>query len=144
MLSDQDLHCFLLNSFILDQETKIRWHGCAQLIWRHTFDKRHVFGVKCLSCFYTKIILFTFSKNYMLLGKCCVVLYHMDFVMLQGVPGNGSFTSKDQLYLVLTSIIYTCSVAHASTNFPQYDEYAFPPNYPALLTGKPPTDKVNT
>lgn len=60
---------------------------------------------------------------------------------LLGVPGNGSFTSKDQLYLVLTSIIYTCSVAHASTNFPQYDEYAFPPNYPALLNGAPPKDK---
>lgn len=62
---------------------------------------------------------------------------------LQGVPGNGNFTRKEDLYLALTSIIYTCSVAHASTNFPQYDEYAFPPNYPALLNGEPPNDKVN-
>lgn len=43
---------------------------------------------------------------------------------------------------MFTSIIYTCSVAHASTNFPQYDEYAFPPNYPASMNGVPPKDKV--
>ncbi|XP_052793622.1 polyunsaturated fatty acid 5-lipoxygenase-like isoform X5 [Mya arenaria] len=61
---------------------------------------------------------------------------------LNGVPSNGQFASKDDLYLVLTSIIYSCSVAHASTNFPQYDEYAFPPNYPALLNGEPPKDKT--
>ncbi|XP_060586928.1 allene oxide synthase-lipoxygenase protein-like [Ruditapes philippinarum] len=55
---------------------------------------------------------------------------------------NVNFISKDQLYTVLTSIIFTCSVSHASTNFPKYDEYAFPPNYPALLTGTPPKDKT--
>ncbi|XP_052225504.1 allene oxide synthase-lipoxygenase protein-like isoform X2 [Dreissena polymorpha] len=60
---------------------------------------------------------------------------------LEGVPSHGKFSSKEDLYLTLTSIIYTCSVAHASTNFPQYDEYAYPPNYPALLNGEPPKDK---
>ncbi|XP_060063432.1 allene oxide synthase-lipoxygenase protein-like isoform X3 [Ylistrum balloti] len=59
-----------------------------------------------------------------------------------GVPGNGKIENQDQLIIILTSIIYTCSVAHAATNFPQYDEYAFPPNYPASLGGKPPTDKT--
>lgn len=60
---------------------------------------------------------------------------------LLGVPGNGHFTSNEQLTAVLTTIIYTCSVSHASTNFPQYDEYGFPPNYPGLLRGSPPKDK---
>ena len=35
------------------------------------------------------------------------------------------------------------SVSHAAANFSQYDDYAFPANYPAILHGKPPTDKVN-
>ncbi|KAK3100682.1 hypothetical protein FSP39_023741 [Pinctada imbricata] len=58
-----------------------------------------------------------------------------------GVPNNGKFETADHIILVFTSIIYTCSVAHASTNFPQYDEYAFPPNYPASMKGEPPKDK---
>ncbi|KAL3879828.1 hypothetical protein ACJMK2_032107 [Sinanodonta woodiana] len=59
-----------------------------------------------------------------------------------GVPGeNGQFTSIDHIIQTLTCIIYTCSVAHAATNFPQYDEYAFPPNYPAMMRGKPPSTK---
>ncbi|XP_046544436.1 allene oxide synthase-lipoxygenase protein-like isoform X1 [Haliotis rubra] len=62
-------------------------------------------------------------------------------VGLLGVPANGKFTTTDQLIMVLTTIIYTCSVSHASTNFPQYEEYAFPPNYPGLMRGVPPVDK---
>ena len=42
----------------------------------------------------------------------------------------------------MTTIIYTCSVSHASTNFPQYEEYGFPPNYPGMLRGIPPKNKV--
>lgn len=60
---------------------------------------------------------------------------------LLGVPFDGKFDKPEQLIMVFTSIIYTCSVAHASTNFPQYDEYAFPPNYPASMNGVPPKDK---
>ncbi|KAH3877888.1 hypothetical protein DPMN_001768 [Dreissena polymorpha] len=60
-----------------------------------------------------------------------------------GVPGEGGkFTSRDQLIQVVTSIIYTCSVGHAAANFKQYDEYAFPLNYPSLLLGKPPSNKT--
>ncbi|WAR22080.1 LOX5-like protein [Mya arenaria] len=60
-----------------------------------------------------------------------------------GVPGeNDRFQTKEDLAIVLTSIIYTCSVGHAAVNFKQYDEYAFPLNYPSKLKGKPPTDKT--
>ncbi|KAL5011283.1 hypothetical protein ScPMuIL_009834 [Solemya velum] len=60
---------------------------------------------------------------------------------LKGVPKNGKFETREDLVLVLTSIIFTCTVSHASTNFPQYDEYAYPPNYPSLMRGVPPKDK---
>ncbi|KAH3880567.1 polyunsaturated fatty acid lipoxygenase ALOX8-like [Dreissena polymorpha] len=61
---------------------------------------------------------------------------------IMGVEGvDGRFTSRDQLIQVVTSIIYTCSVGHAAANFKQYDEYAFPMNYPSLLRGRPPSDK---
>ncbi|KAH3795315.1 hypothetical protein DPMN_148865 [Dreissena polymorpha] len=59
-----------------------------------------------------------------------------------GIEGvNGKFTSRDQLIQVVTSIIYTCSAGHAGVNFKQYDEYAFPMNYPSKMRGKPPSDK---
>ncbi|XP_069130261.1 polyunsaturated fatty acid 5-lipoxygenase-like [Argopecten irradians] len=61
---------------------------------------------------------------------------------LLGVPGNGKITTIDQLATILTSNIYMCSVAHAAANFPQYDQYAFPPAYPASMRGKPPKDKT--
>ncbi|WAR22053.1 LOX5-like protein [Mya arenaria] len=58
------------------------------------------------------------------------------------VPGNnGMFQTRHELTLVVTSIIYTCSVGHAAVNFKQYEEYAFPLNYPSKLNGTPPTDK---
>ncbi|XP_033743196.1 allene oxide synthase-lipoxygenase protein-like [Pecten maximus] len=60
---------------------------------------------------------------------------------LLGVPGSGTVTTIDQLATIITSNIYMCSVAHAAANFPQYDQYAFPPAYPASMRGKPPTDK---
>ncbi|GFO15927.1 allene oxide synthase-lipoxygenase protein-like [Plakobranchus ocellatus] len=59
-----------------------------------------------------------------------------------GVPGNGQIQTRQQLEQIVTCIVYTCSVSHASTNFPQYEEYAFPPNYPGLLRGRPPSDAV--
>ncbi|KAH3775250.1 uncharacterized protein LOC127846139 [Dreissena polymorpha] len=60
-----------------------------------------------------------------------------------GVPGEGGkFTSRDQLIQVVTSIIYTCSVGHAAANFKQYDENAFPLNYPSLLLGNSPSNKT--
>ncbi|XP_077996559.1 allene oxide synthase-lipoxygenase protein-like [Glandiceps talaboti] len=60
---------------------------------------------------------------------------------VQGVPGNGSFTTTDEIIAVVTSIISLGSMGHAVANFTQYGQYAFPPNYPAILRGKPPTSK---
>ncbi|XP_059160839.1 polyunsaturated fatty acid 5-lipoxygenase-like [Physella acuta] len=57
-----------------------------------------------------------------------------------GLPGNGSLTSLDQLKDIVTCVIYISSVGHAATNFLQYDEYGFPPNFPLTLIGNPPND----
>ena len=70
----------------------------------------------------------------------CVQLYLLIFV--QGVFGDGKFSDLEDLIKVVTSIIFISSVGHSAANFAQYDEYAFPPNYPAFLRGKPPTSKV--
>lgn len=54
---------------------------------------------------------------------------------------EGKFNTKEDVALVLASIIYTCSVGHAAVNFKQYDEKCFPPNYPEELFGVPPNNK---
>ncbi|ELT89495.1 hypothetical protein CAPTEDRAFT_172669 [Capitella teleta] len=64
-------------------------------------------------------------------------------VGLKGIPGNGRFKRIEDVIFTLTNIIFICSVQHSATNFSQYDEYAFPPNYPALLEGEPPIDKLD-
>ncbi|GIY46113.1 allene oxide synthase-lipoxygenase protein [Caerostris darwini] len=63
---------------------------------------------------------------------------------LLGVPGeeNNRFTNTEELVDTMTSIISTCSLGHAAANFQQYDDYAFPPNYPGILYGEPPKDKL--
>ncbi|KAJ8045410.1 Arachidonate 5-lipoxygenase [Holothuria leucospilota] len=60
---------------------------------------------------------------------------------LMGVPGGGKFEYAEDLQNALTSMIFVSSAGHAAANFCQYDEYGFPPNYPALLFNGPPTDK---
>ncbi|CAL1536624.1 unnamed protein product [Lymnaea stagnalis] len=61
-------------------------------------------------------------------------------VGILGVPGNGKITTHEQLEQILTCIIFTCSISHGSANFPQYEEYGVPANYPGLLRGKPPNN----
>ncbi|XP_060075398.1 polyunsaturated fatty acid lipoxygenase ALOX8-like [Ylistrum balloti] len=52
---------------------------------------------------------------------------------------NGETISTcQQLIEILTCIIYICSVKHAVTNFPQYDQYGFQPAYPVGMRGTPP------
>ncbi|XP_072029207.1 polyunsaturated fatty acid lipoxygenase ALOX15B-like [Amphiura filiformis] len=60
---------------------------------------------------------------------------------IQGVPGRGQFSDCDQLIDTITSVIYISSVAHASVNFLQYEQYGYPFNYPAMLYGDPPRTK---
>lgn len=64
---------------------------------------------------------------------------------LHGVPGSecNRFTDAEEVIDVITVIISTCSLGHAAANFQQYDEYAFPPNYPGILFGDVPTFKVS-
>jgi len=58
----------------------------------------------------------------------------------QGMPKE---VSREKLIEILTVFIFTSSVQHAAVNFGQYDEYAFPPNYPADLHGSRPTSRVS-
>jgi len=65
---------------------------------------------------------------------------------LKGVPGDGKITHVTQLASIVTSVIYTASAGHAAANFPQYDQYAFAPNFSSKLHGTPPkaTDALVT
>ncbi|CAH1789946.1 unnamed protein product, partial [Owenia fusiformis] len=58
---------------------------------------------------------------------------------LNGLPDT--LATVDDICSILTPLIFQASVQHAASNFSQYDEYGFPPNYPASLGGAPPTDK---
>lgn len=58
-----------------------------------------------------------------------------------GVPGDGKLEKVEDVVDLITAIIFMGSVGHAACNFSQYDDYGFPPNYPAFLMGKPMTDK---
>lgn len=58
------------------------------------------------------------------------------------MQNEGRFETTDQLVMTLTPIIYTCTVGHAAANYQQYDEYGDPFNYPYILHGVPPKEKV--
>ncbi|KAK2188581.1 hypothetical protein NP493_128g05087 [Ridgeia piscesae] len=63
-------------------------------------------------------------------------------VGINGMPPGGRFRHRADLVLICTSIIFTCSAQHMAVNASQYNEYAFPPNYPIYLAGQPPTDRL--
>ena len=52
-------------------------------------------------------------------------------------------TTNEELKEVLTVFIFISSVGHAAANFGQYNQYGFPPNYPAQLFVERPTTKVS-
>ncbi|XP_062581619.1 arachidonate 12-lipoxygenase, 12R-type-like [Saccostrea cucullata] len=54
-----------------------------------------------------------------------------------GLLGVPEFDGIANVVKVLTNFIYICSVEHSATNFPQYAQYAFPPNMPVILNGQP-------
>ena len=62
---------------------------------------------------------------------------------MQGVWGNGAFRSMEGLSKTMTTLVFILTNVHAAVNFNQYDEYAYPPNFPFRLDGVPPTDKVS-
>lgn len=61
---------------------------------------------------------------------------------IKGLPGQGKLRRVEDLIMICTNVIFTCSVQHAAVNFPQYNEYAFPPNYPSMLNKSPPKDRL--
>ena len=63
-------------------------------------------------------------------------------VGLRGVPGGGALTNTEDLVTIATSVIFTASCGHAMANFGQYEAYGFPPNYPLILRGSPPSSKT--
>ena len=50
----------------------------------------------------------------------------------------------EDLSKTLTALVFILTNSHAAASFNQYDEYAYPPNFPFRLDGDPPTDKVST
>lgn len=58
-----------------------------------------------------------------------------------GVPNNGKFEKVEDLIRTITPIIYTCSVAHAQVNAPNFNELGAPFNYSWIMYGTPPKNK---
>ena len=60
----------------------------------------------------------------------------------QGLHNGGQFRTPEQVADTVTNFIFILSAGHAAANFGQYDQYGYPPNYPAWMHGDPPKNKV--
>merc|ERR1739842_174836 len=55
-------------------------------------------------------------------------------VGLQDIPGSEEgFSSVEEVVDVVSMIISTCSLGHAASNFQQYEQYGYVPNYPGII-----------
>eukprot|EP00057_Strongylocentrotus_purpuratus_P014192 XP_011668666.1 PREDICTED: allene oxide synthase-lipoxygenase protein-like [Strongylocentrotus purpuratus] len=61
---------------------------------------------------------------------------------IKGFPNSGRLETSREITTVITDFIFTFTAEHAAVNFGQYDNFGFPPSYPAWLSGKPPHDKT--
>jgi hypothetical protein len=62
---------------------------------------------------------------------------------VRGLPEGGSVKKRDNLKLVLTRIIFTCTAEHSSVNNGQYDMFGYPPNVPGAMYKPWPTSKAD-
>ncbi|XP_030853175.1 allene oxide synthase-lipoxygenase protein [Strongylocentrotus purpuratus] len=61
---------------------------------------------------------------------------------IKGFPNSGRLETSGEITTVITDFIFMFTANHAAVNFGQYDNFGFPPSYPAWLSGKPPHDKT--
>ncbi|XP_071838206.1 arachidonate 12-lipoxygenase, 12R-type-like [Apostichopus japonicus] len=74
-------------------------------------------------------------------ARCLSDPHEKNGVGIPGVHGGGKLETIEEVVCLCTSIIFIGSVAHAASNFSQYDDYGYPANYPAFLYGSPIRDK---
>ena len=75
--------------------------------------------------------LFSIQEDYEVQNWAKMLSDPVDGPGIKGVFGGGKFEELEDLVKTITATIFLSSVQHAAANFCQYDEYAFPPNYPA-------------
>ncbi|CAL4074154.1 unnamed protein product [Meganyctiphanes norvegica] len=64
-------------------------------------------------------------------------------VGLKEIPGSEEgFNNVEEVVDVLTMIISTCSLGHAASNFQQYEQYGYVPNYPGIIMSELPKEKI--
>ncbi|XP_033639994.1 arachidonate 5-lipoxygenase-like [Asterias rubens] len=85
----------------------------------------------------------TIQNDYELLewGRLMAAPQDQGGMEIRGVPVDGKFATVEDIISTVTPIMFTCSVSHGVANFSQYDDYAFPPHYPAGMKMAPPKDK---
>ncbi|ESP02741.1 hypothetical protein LOTGIDRAFT_224684 [Lottia gigantea] len=138
-----DLHGTLPNDFksrgVLNQDILPGYHfRDDSLLLYHAIQK---YVENYVSLYYDSEDKITGDWELQNLGKELSMPKSQGGVGVLGVPNDGELKTKEDISLLFTSVIVTCSVMHCATNFPIYQNYAFPPNYPATMRGVPPSTK---